>query len=164
MHVNHDELSDASTGLYTHVSCPSLLLIFFCLRQKHVRIMKLATILAWSGLATSIYCLSPSHISIEQNATLARHLGLSVDHLKLIFELFDSKFLPAPNLAQLTSENFDINDIATPEEWLKYVRKGSLLGCLLDMSDEKAGVAWPDPLGRTPKSASSQWVGTLECK
>jgi hypothetical protein len=87
--------------------------------------MKLANILAWSGLATSIYCLSPSHVSIERNATLAKHLGLSVDHLKLIVELVDSKFLPAPNLAQIASENFDINDIATPEEWQRYVGKGS---------------------------------------
>jgi hypothetical protein len=163
MQVNHDELSDVSTGLYTHVSCPSLLLIF-CLRQKQLRIMKLATILAWAGLATSIYCLAPSHVSIERNVTLTKHLGSSVDHLKLGVELVDSKFLSAPNVAQITSEKFDINDIATPEEWQRYVGKGGFLGCLLDMSDEKAGEAWPDPLGRTPKSASSQWVGTLERK
>lgn len=30
------------------------------------------------------------------------------------------------------------------------------------MMDEEARKAWPDPLGRTPKSASSQWKGTLE--
>jgi hypothetical protein len=61
--------------------------------------MKLATMFAWSGLATSIYCLAPSHVSIERDVTLTKHLGSSVDYLKLVVELADSKFLSAPNVA-----------------------------------------------------------------
>lgn len=57
---------------------------------------------------------------------------------------------------------WDPNDVAPNEDFVKHQAKGNLLRCLLEMTDEQAGKAWPDPLGQTPKSASSQWKGTLE--
>lgn len=57
---------------------------------------------------------------------------------------------------------YDPNIVASAQEVARYTAKGNWLGCLLEATDENAGKAWPDPLGRTPKSASSQWVGTLK--
>ncbi|KAH9863562.1 hypothetical protein J1614_009494 [Plenodomus biglobosus] len=57
---------------------------------------------------------------------------------------------------------WDPNDVATPEELTRYATKGSAMRCLMEATDKEAGQSWPDPLGRTPYSASSAWRGTLE--
>lgn len=71
------------------------------------------------------------------------------------------KFYGSPIAPVQVAGPYDPNKFASEEEIAKYGPKGAWLGCLLDMTDEEAGKAWPDPLGRTPKSASSQWRGTL---
>lgn len=68
---------------------------------------------------------------------------------------------PAPNLDVQTAGSWDPTDFSTPEEFDYYREKGHWLQCLLMMTDEEAGNALPDPFGRTPKSASSQWQGPL---
>ena len=69
-----------------------------------------------------------------------------------------------PDTVQIAGNIWDPNSVATKEEIDKFRDKGNFLACLLDMTDEEAGKAWPDPWGRTPKSASSVFKGTLEGK
>jgi hypothetical protein len=71
------------------------------------------------------------------------------------------KFYGSPIAPVQVASPYDPNKFASEDEIAKYQPKGAWLSCLLDMTDEEAGKAWPDPLGRTPKSASSQWRGTL---
>ena len=49
---------------------------------------------------------------------------------------------------------YDPEDTAATEAWTKYQEKGAFLTCLLDMTDEDAGKAWPE--NGKPKSASSE--------
>jgi len=65
--------------------------------------------------------------------------------------------VPWPDLVQSAGWKPDM--VASPAEIQKYASKGGFLHCLLDMTDENAGNAWP---GRTPPSVSSPWKGTLE--
>jgi hypothetical protein len=55
---------------------------------------------------------------------------------------------------------YDPGETATAEAWTKYKEKCAFLTCLLVMTDEDAGKAWPE--NGNPKSASSEWQGTLE--
>ncbi|CBX97537.1 hypothetical protein LEMA_P089460.1 [Plenodomus lingam JN3] len=57
---------------------------------------------------------------------------------------------------------WDPNRVATNEQLAHFATKGSALRCLMEATDAEAGRSWPDPLGRTPYSASSAWKGTLE--
>jgi hypothetical protein len=97
---------------------------------------------------------------LERNVSVINHARLPVDDLKLSIEAIDSKSITPSDSVQLAAI-WDPENIAHEEDWEKYVIKGGWLGCLLDATDEDAGKAWPDPLRRTPKSASSQWKGTL---
>lgn len=59
--------------------------------------------------------------------------------------------------------DFDPMAPASVPELDKYIKKAkSMSDCLLKLTNEDAGKAWPDPLGRNPKSARSQFQGTLE--
>lgn len=69
-----------------------------------------------------------------------------------------------PDVIRVAGGTWDPNDLATQETLTYYEEKGAWLNCLLEMTDGVAGQAWPDPLGRTPASASSQWKGTLQSK
>ncbi|KAG9186291.1 hypothetical protein G6011_02847 [Alternaria panax] len=76
-----------------------------------------------------------------------------------------SSFNSNPGLNTIhIATNYDPYNIANAATWNKYSKKGRALNCLLDMTDEQAGKQWPDPLGRVPTSASSEWKGTLEGK
>jgi hypothetical protein len=59
---------------------------------------------------------------------------------------------------------WDPNRFISEEDMAGFQAKGSWLTCLLDATDENAGKAWPDPYNRVPKSARSQWTGSLACK
>jgi hypothetical protein len=159
------ELSNGPAGLDTQSSIS----VFFspsspCARKVQLRIMKLAQILTSTWFSTSISGLLFSNSSIERNVSITHHAGLPVDNLKFSAETVGSKSPPGPDVVQIAGSTWDPKNFATPEAWEKYAGKGGWLNCLFAMSDEEAGAAWPDPLGRTPKSASSQWVGTLEGK
>jgi len=56
---------------------------------------------------------------------------------------------------------WDPNDVADPADYERFRAKGAWLGCLSRATDEEAGIAWPDPLNRTPKSAKAPWAGEL---
>jgi hypothetical protein len=124
--------------------------------------MKLAQILTFTWFSTSISGLLLSNPSIERNGSITHRAGLPVDNFKFSAEIVGSKSPPGPDVVQVAGSTWDPKNFATPEAWEKYAGKGGWLNCLFAMGDEEAGAAWPDPLGRTPKSASSQWVGTLE--
>jgi hypothetical protein len=124
--------------------------------------MKLAQILTFTWFSTSISGLLLSNPSIERNGSITHRAGLPVDNFKFSAEIVGSKSPPGPDVVQVAGSTWDPKNLATPEAWEKYAGKGGWLNYLFAMSDEEAGAAWPDPLGRTPKSASSQWVGTLE--
>jgi hypothetical protein len=74
---------------------------------------------------------------------------------------FEAPKLSIPSTVQVAGE-WDPNDVATASEWVRFLQRGKWMGCLLPATDEEAGKAWPDPLNRTPKSASSSWHGTLQ--
>jgi hypothetical protein len=124
--------------------------------------MKLAQILTFTWFSTSISGLLLSNPSIERNGSINHRAGLPVDNFKFSAEIVGSKSPPGPDVVQVAGSTWDPKKFATPEAWEKYAGKGGWLNCLFAMSDEEAGAAWPDPLGCTLKSASSQWVGTLE--
>jgi hypothetical protein len=126
--------------------------------------MKLVKVLVPSGLSTLVAGLLPSNVSIGRNISVTKHAGPPVDNLQLGIKTTGSKSPPAFDVVQIAGSGWDPTNVAIPEAWEKYAGKGSWLDCLFAMSDEEAGTAWPDPLGRTPKSASSQWTGTLESK
>ncbi|KAI8933919.1 hypothetical protein NX059_009612 [Plenodomus lindquistii] len=82
-----------------------------------------------------------------------------------------ARFNSAPREAELTRDlattpssaiqvaaDWDPNEVATPAEIQEFASKGNRMRCLLDMTDALAGKEWPDPLGRTPASASSPWT------
>jgi hypothetical protein len=76
---------------------------------------------------------------------------------------FNKGTVPAPDVVQGASDivSWDPKGISDDAEVQKYQEKGNWLGCLMDASDAQAGLMWPDPFGRTPKSARSPWAGTL---
>jgi hypothetical protein len=123
--------------------------------------MKLTTLSLAAELLNLVTGLVPGNISVKRNISITHRAELLVDDLKLSIETGSGQAIPSPKDVQ-TAAKWDPENLANEADIFKYVTKGRWLGCLLDANDEDAGKAWPDPLGRTPKSASSQWTGTLE--
>jgi len=67
-----------------------------------------------------------------------------------------------PSLVQIAETRFDINNIASDEQWNKYKAKGVWYSCLLDMTIEKAGKALED--SRVPPSAEAVWQGDFRSR
>jgi hypothetical protein len=73
------------------------------------------------------------------------------------FGSLDNVQFSEPSIVQTAV--FNPNNIASDETWNRLKAKGAWYGCLLDMTDEKAGKALGDT--RTPPSAESVWQGSL---
>ena len=74
--------------------------------------------------------------------------------------LGDVKF-SEPSLVQTAKSEFDANRFASDESWAKYKVKGGCYSCLLNMSNENAGLETKKDPG-TPPSAESVWRGDLQ--
>jgi hypothetical protein len=86
------------------------------------------------------------------NASQYRN-NASTSRVPLPFGSLRSVRFSEPTLVHTAEVDFDIRNVASDEEWNKYVAKGRWYACLLDMTIEKAGKALEDP-GLPPSSES----------
>ncbi|KAF2824630.1 hypothetical protein CC86DRAFT_407797 [Ophiobolus disseminans] len=161
-------MGKAITPLYDY----SLLLTLFLttkllgtqpLTPSTINYTKIAIAFLALGLLALVSGRVPHHRSLERSAVLvndswppvqgrteypAGHGGIKSD---------------SAGMVQIVARAiWDPSKIATNELDAVHQGKGGWLGCILDATDENAGKMWPDPLSRTPKSASSQWADMLE--
>jgi hypothetical protein len=118
-------------------------------------------------LITALVALTFARVVVEpllqRDLQLVNTTELSTGNNGIAFDTDGTTKAPPLDSVQLGGP-YDPYNIAPVQVVEQYKIKGSFLGCLLDATDENAGNAWPDPLARTPMSASSRWSGTLESK
>ena len=81
----------------------------------------------------------------------------STPRIAIPFGIRNSVRFSELSFVQTAESQFDIDNIASDEEWNRYKAKGVWYGYLLDMTIEKAGKALNDP--SMPPSVESVWQG-----
>jgi hypothetical protein len=119
-------------------------------------------LLALAGLVVSVLG-RVSHQLHEYSALSPNATWPRIDKVRNASVTLRNATLPELDVVR-TAAVWNPNNLANDQVMATYQRKGHWLGCLLDANDAGAGKAWPDPYGRTPKSARSPWIGTLQSK
>jgi hypothetical protein len=137
--------------------------IFNTLKSPPIK-MKIATLLLLAtGFLTAVLGRVSEHIHPEHSAPSKRNARSLSRSLSTPADALLGNSTSSPGSSTLVARAlFDANNVATDAMFEKQRAKGHFLGCLLVATDEAAGKGWPDPYGRTPKSAKSIWTGTLQ--
>ena len=118
----------------------------------------------YAHLAVGLVALSTGNIVIEPltNAFTLRSVHNTSSSLVAIpfGTLGDVKFSEPP-VVQTAKSELDTNKIASDESWAKSKTKGRFYGCLLNMSNENAGLETKKRTNTLP-SVESVWRGDLQ--